>query len=140
MAALPFFVRTRKLKTAKWAKKVHSQFHPKNFGCQPKNIFSIPASEHVTIWKINHFHFNMNMSPYDMSPNEQYSYQSQVWILHTKPLYGDICHYIWRLGMKNFRTCHQKKRSDGEVRCICIGPIPILLTIISIGLDVWEVS
>ena len=40
MAALPFFVRLRKLKTAKWAKKVHSQFHPKFFGCQPKNIFS----------------------------------------------------------------------------------------------------
>ena len=26
-------------------KKTHSQFHPKNFGYQPKNIFSIPAQD-----------------------------------------------------------------------------------------------
>ena len=54
--------------------------------------------------KIIHFHINMNMSPYDLSPNAYYSYQSpfwyeilrwwQVWILHTKPSYGDICHHM----------------------------------------------
>ena len=54
--------------------------------------------------KIIHFHINMNMSPYDLSPNAYYSYQSpfwyeilrwwQVWILHTKPPYGDICHHM----------------------------------------------
>ena len=51
-----------------------------------------------------HFHINRNLSPYDMSPNELYSYQSpfwyeilrrwQVWILHTKPPYSDICHHM----------------------------------------------
>ena len=54
--------------------------------------------------KIIHFHINMNMSPYDLSPNAYYSYQSpfwyeilrwwQVWILHTKLPYGDICHHM----------------------------------------------
>ena len=43
MAALSLFQQTRKLKTANWAKQVHSQFTQKIFGCQPKNIFSIPA-------------------------------------------------------------------------------------------------
>ena len=70
-----------------------------------------------------HFHINMNMSPYGMSPYEEYSYLSpfwyeifrwwQIWILHTKPPYGDIV-TVWRLGMKIFHTCHQKNRSDGD--------------------------
>ena len=69
--------------------------------------------------KIIHFHINMNMSPYDLSPNAYYSYQSpfwyeisrwwQVWILHTMTFVT-----VWRLGMKIFHTCHQKSRSDGD--------------------------
>ena len=43
MAAISRFQQIRKLKTANWTKKVHSQFHPKIFGCQPKHIFSIPG-------------------------------------------------------------------------------------------------
>ena len=43
MSVHPHFQQIRNLKTANWAKKYHSQFHQKKFGCQPKNIFSTPG-------------------------------------------------------------------------------------------------
>ena len=66
MAALSLFQQARKLKTANWGKKVCSQFYPKIIGCQPKNIFSIPAYEysgHPTV-PLPNGHVNGHYSTY----------------------------------------------------------------------------
>ena len=65
-----------------------------------------------------HFHINMIMSPYGMSPYEEYLYLSpfwyeifrwwQVWILHTKRSYGDICHRM-EARYENFSYLSPKK-------------------------------
>ena len=85
----------------------HLSTLPKNFIWWLVNGMKTSDCHHLNMSpseKIIHFHINMNMSPYDLSPNAYYSYQSpfwyeilrwwQVWILHTKPSYGDICHHM----------------------------------------------
>ena len=59
--------------------------------------------------KIIHFHINMNMSPYDLSPNAYYSYQSpfwyeilrwwQVWISYQASIWWHLSPYgglVWK--------------------------------------------